>query len=486
MQHLSIAGFADVFVRGWVDCLAPEKPVDDSSPDSLLARPEMRRAAHGAPDPRRLVDMTAHIAVIGAGVVGVTSAYELAAAGHAVTVFDHGGTIAGEASFAPAGLDGPGWALGWSALAARGARWPGFGLGANPPHWIWAAKWLHAHRRSALPLLQQRVQRLAAYSLERTQELTRSLNLEFENSSGVLVLSRSATDTKRMDGAIAALEQLGVAHRRLAGDECLGAEPGLNPQALPDAAVHLPQEGTANCREFTHLMRQHAERLGVRFGFHTQVTAISAGEKPVLTLRSTAPQATRAGSVHEPAAADERPAFDAIAVCSGLGSLPLLAAGGLKLPMVGVQGHSVTLPLRLDDITAQSIGPRSAVIDAGARISITRSGSRVRAAAVSRLGRQANTDDRAAVQPLYRALDHWFPGCARASQSQHWAGSCPALPDGLPLIGASGIPGVWLNLGHGDTGWAMACGSARVLADAITQRTPGIDIEGLGVERLRR
>jgi D-amino-acid dehydrogenase len=109
----------------------------------------------------------------------------------------------------------------------------------------------------------------------------------------------------------------------------------------------------------------------------------------------------------------------------------------------------------------------------------------VRVATVSRLGRQTSTDNRASVQPLYRALDHWFPGCARASQSQHWSGSCPALPDGLPLIGASGIPGVWLNLGHGDTGWAMACGSARVLADAITGRTPGIDVEGLGVERLR-
>ncbi len=429
--------------------------------------------------------MTKHIAVIGAGVVGVTSAYELAAAGHAVTVFDRGGTIAGEASFAPAGLGGAGWALGWSALAAGGARWPGVDVGANPLHWIWAAKWLRARRRSALPLLQQRVQRLAAYSLERTQELTRSLNLEFENSSGVLVLSRSAADTKRLDGAIAVLERLGVAHRRLTSDECLSVEPGLTPQALPDAAVHLPQEGTANCREFTHLMRQHAERLGVRFVFHTQVTAITPGERPVLTLRSTAPLATGSDSVHEPATAGERSEFDAVAVCGALGSLPLLAACGVRLPMVGVRGHSVTLPLRLDDISAQSVGPRSAVIDAGERISISRSGSRVRVATVSRLGRHGGADDRAAVQPLYGALDHWFAGCARASQSQHWSGSCPALPDGLPLIGASGIPGVWLNLGHGDTGWAMACGSARVLGAAITGRTPGIDVEGLGIERLR-
>ncbi len=428
--------------------------------------------------------MTKHIAVIGAGVVGVTSAYELAAAGHTVSVFERGGTIGGAASFAPAGMDGPGWALGWSALSTCGGRLPRVSLGAHPQNWVWGARWLHAHRRSALPLLQQRVRRLAAYSLERTQELTRSHKLEFEHSTGVLVLSRSAAETKRMNAALAAFEQLGVPHRRVAVDECLVVEPGLHVESPPDAAAYLPQEGTANCREFTHLMRQHADRLGVRFVFHTQVAAISAGERPVLTLRSTAPSAT-GGPAHDLAATVERATFDAIVVCGALGSLPLLAACGLRLPMAALQGHSVTLPLRLDDVTAQSVGPRSAVIDAGERISITRSGSRVRVAAVSRLGRQPVADERAASQRLYRALDHWFPGCARVSQSQHWAGSCPALPDGLPLIGASGIPGVWLNLGHGDTGWAMACGSARVLADAITQRTPDIDVDGLGVERLR-
>jgi D-amino-acid dehydrogenase len=174
-----------------------------------------------------------------------------------------------------------------------------------------------------------------------------------------------------------------------------------------------------------------------------------------------------------------------VAVCSAIGAKPLLAGCGLRLPLARLLGHSVTLPLRLEDMSASSIGPTSAVIDAAQRISITRSGSRVRVAAVTRLGGQASANDRSAVAPLYRLLDHWFPGCARASQAQHWAGACSALPDGLPLIGASGVRGVWLNIGHGDTGWAMACGSAKVLSDSICGRSPGIDIEGLGIERLR-
>ena len=425
------------------------------------------------------------IAVVGAGVIGVTSAYELAAAGHEVTVFDSGGTIAGEASFAPAGMDGPGWAMAWSALSAAASGLPALGMGAHPLRWLWAARWLNAHRRSALPLLHQRTHRLAAYSRERAQELRRSLNLEFENASGVLVLSRSAAHTKGMLKAVAVLEQLGVAHRRLAADECLGIEPGLNPDQAPDAAIHLSGEGTGNCREFTHLMRQHAERLGVRFVFHTEVTGITAGDRPVLTLRRAPPASSAPGSSHEPEHPDGQAAFDAVAVCSAIGAKPLLAGCGLRLPLARLLGHSVTLPLRLEDMSASSIGPMSAVIDAAQRISITRSGSRVRVAAVTRLGGPIRADDRSAVAPLYRVLDHWFPGCARASQAQHWAGVCSALPDGLPLIGASGVRGVWLNIGHGDTGWAMACGSAKVLADAICGRSPDIDVAGLGIERLR-
>jgi len=425
------------------------------------------------------------IAVVGAGVIGVTSAYELAAAGHEVTVFDIGGTIAGEASFAPAGMDGPGWAMAWSALAAAAPGLPALGVGANPRRWLWAARWLNAHRRSALPLLHQRTHRLAAYSRERAQVLRRSLNLEFENAAGVLVLSRSAAHTKGMLKAALMLEQLGVAHRRLAADECLSIEPGLNPEQRPDAAIHLSGEGTGNCREFTHLMRQHAERLGVRFVFHTEVTGITAGERPVLTLRRAPPASSAPGSSREPEHPEEQAAFDAVAVCSAIGAKPLLAGCGLRLPLARLLGHSVTLPLRLEDMSASSIGPTSAVIDAGKRISITRSGSRVRVAAVTRLGGPTSANDRSAVEPLYRLLDHWFPGCARASQAQHWAGACSALPDGLPLIGASGVRGVWLNIGHGDTGWAMACGSAKVLSDSICGRSPGIDIEGLGIERLR-
>jgi D-amino-acid dehydrogenase len=82
-------------------------------------------------------------------------------------------------------------------------------------------------------------------------------------------------------------------------------------------------------------------------------------------------------------------------------------------------------------------------------------------------------------------LDDWFPGAAQTRHSQQWKGARPMLPDGPPVLGPSGIDGVWLNLGHGSSGWALSCGSARLLAGAIAGRAPAIDIEGLGIERLR-
>jgi len=109
----------------------------------------------------------------------------------------------------------------------------------------------------------------------------------------------------------------------------------------------------------------------------------------------------------------------------------------------------------------------------------------VRVAGGAELGGTLQTPNDNALATLYKVLDDWFPGCAVQAKAQSWKGARPMLPDGPPVIGASGLPGVWLNLGHGSSGWALACGSARVLADAMSGRPPAIDLDGLGIERLR-
>jgi D-amino-acid dehydrogenase len=100
------------------------------------------------------------------------------------------------------------------------------------------------------------------------------------------------------------------------------------------------------------------------------------------------------------------------------------------------------------------------------------------------IGGPPERQNEAAQLTLDKVLDDWFPGVTRRSQAQRWKGARPMLPDGPPVLGPSGAEGVWLNLGHGGSGWALACGSAKLVADSVAGRPTPIGIDGLGIERL--
>jgi D-amino-acid dehydrogenase len=170
-------------------------------------------------------------------------------------------------------------------------------------------------------------------------------------------------------------------------------------------------------------------------------------------------------------------------VCAALGARELLSPLRLRLPLAPVYGYSVTAPLRTFELYPD-IGPRAAVMDERYKVAISRIGSRIRVAGGAELCGTLERHDAAALGTLYKVLDDWYPGSAQLGQVQAWKGARPMLPDGPPVIGASGRPGLWVNLGHGSSGWALACGCARIVADLIAGREAAIDIRGLGVERL--
>ena len=224
------------------------------------------------------------------------------------------------------------------------------------------------------------------------------------------------------------------------------------------------------------------------FRFHREVRRIDAGPLPTVHHRALPrfDPAQLAGA-EQPTTLPESEGseqFDAVVVCAAMASRPLLAPLKLRLPLAPVHGYSVTAPLR-EAGEHGDVGPRSTLIDERYKVAISRLGKRVRVAGGAELGGTLQTANDAALATLYKVLDDWFPGCAVQAKAQSWKGARPMLPDGPPVIGASGLPGVWLNLGHGSSGWALACGSARVLADAMSGRPPAIDLEGLGIERLR-
>lgn len=425
------------------------------------------------------------VAVIGAGVVGVTTAYELALDGHDVTVFERRGTVAAETSFANAGIVSPGYVTPWAAPGMPGKVMSQlFGahaavrFGGAPDFALlgWLARWRRACAPGLYAANRARMQRLARYSQQRLHALTADLRLDYDRRLGHLVLLRAPQDVPLVRAGLKLLAESGLDFHLVDGARCRMLEPGLNADMPLHAGIHLPNDEVGNCRQFTHGLKGEAVRVGVRFRFREEVLAMEPGT-PVQVRH-------RAAEVQEPPPEITTSTFDAVVVCAALGARALLAPRGLKLPLVPVWGYSLTAPLRLIEGHPE-IGPQSALMDERYKVAITRLGSRVRVAGGAELGGSAARQHPKLIATLYKVLHDWFPGAAHLAQAQRWKGARPMLPDGPPVLGSSGLPGVWLNLGHGSSGWALACGSARVVADAMAGRAPAIDTEGLGIERLR-
>ena len=361
--------------------------------------------------------------------------------------------------------------------------------------WLW--RWWRACKPETYRANRARMHRLAHFSRERLHELTARLHLDFERANGFLVLLRSPRDLALAEQGIRALAELGAAPQVLDAAACRLVEPGLNPDTALHAGVYSKDDEVGNCREFTHLLRKEAARGGVRFRFRSQVERIVSGTRPSLVIVRTPGDPRDEAAARSRAAASEWPvtqpgddlsgeaSFDAIVVCAALGSARLLRPLGIRLPLQPVYGYSVTAPLRHDE-RHMHLEPRAALMDERYKVAISRLGNRVRVAGSAEIGGHPERQSDAAQATLDKVLDDWFPGVTRRSEAQRWKGARPMLPDGPPVLGPSGAEGVWLNLGHGGSGWALACGSARLVADSIAGRKTPIGIDGLGIERLWR
>ena len=418
------------------------------------------------------------VAIVGAGIIGVTTAYELAADGHEVTVFERRSAAAEETSFANAGVVAPGYVTPWAAPGMPGkvARYlfsqhapVKLALPLKGADLVWMWKWFRACKLETYLTNRARMQRLAFYSRDCLHDLTDRLQLDYDRSPGYMVLLRSEADSKLIQPGLQVLRDAGVAFSEISSDKARLVEPALNPDTQFMGAVHLPSDEVGNCRQFALLLKKEAEALGARFEFNANVAALDPSHPSTLAVQGeSAPR-------H----------FDALVMCAGLASASLLRPVGLKIPLAAVYGYSISAPIR-EPLNA----PRSALMDERYKVAISRLGNRVRVAGSAEIGGRPDVKRAASIQTLYKVLHDWFPGAAQISNTgasvQEWKGARPMLPDGPPVLGASGLPGLWLNLGHGSSGWALSCGSARILADQIAKREPGVDVAGLGLGRLAK
>ena len=416
------------------------------------------------------------IAVIGAGIIGITTAYELAVDGHEVTVFERRGAAAEETSFANAGVVAPGSVTPWAApgmpgkvlgnlLSRHAAVKLSLPLSGGDIAWMW--KWWHACKLETYLANRARLQRLAFYSRSRMHHLTAELQLDYDRAEGYTVLLRSEKDSRLVQPGLQVLRDAGVAFSEIDAEAVRKIEPAINPDTEFLGGIHLPNDEVANCRQFALLLKDIARDLGVKFEFNTAVDQVNTAQPAsVLIAYESTPRQ-----------------FDQLVMCAGLASAALLKPLGLKIPMAAVYGYSISAPIR-EPLNA----PRSALMDERYKVAISRLGNRVRVAGSAEIGGSLGKHRASSIQTLYKVLHDWFPGAAQHANSgasiQAWKGARPMLPDGPPIIGDSGIPGLWLNLGHGSSGWALSCGSARALADVMAGKSADIDMDGLGIGRL--
>ncbi|KWF70451.1 D-amino acid dehydrogenase [Burkholderia pseudomultivorans] len=429
-----------------------------------------------------------HVIVLGAGVIGVATAWHLREAGCDVTVVEREAGVAQATSLGNAGVIAPGYVTPWAAPGMPGKILKYLFKPASPlifrptldrAQWRWIARWLRECEFERFRVNKQRMQRIAYYSRACLHAFRERHPFDYGASRGYLQLLRGAFDVEMAQPALKVLRDAGIAFRELDAAGCTAIEPGLRwARQAPVGGIYLPDDEAGDCARFTRELRALCEANGVTFRLRTELRALDVAGGRVRGVRIATHDLRDDGHRTR----DDAPlAADAVVVALGVDSARLLRPYGIDVPLYPVKGYSATLAV-VDDEKA----PRAALMDESLKTAITRFGPTLRVAGTAELGSRHAALRQQALDTLMKVLDDWFPQAADRGSARFWVGRRPMTPDGPPLLGASGIDGLWLNVGHGSTGWAMSMGSGKVLADLVTGRTPEIDLSGLTLARYGR
>ena len=414
------------------------------------------------------------VTVLGAGVIGVTSAYYLAKAGHEVTVIDRQAGPALETSFANAGEVSFGYCSPWAApgIPQKAIKWlfmEHAPLVLRPKVDVamlsWMVRMLANCTAERYAINKSRMLRLADYSRLSLGELRAEAGIAYdERMKGTLQLFRTQAQLDACAKDIKALAADGIPFEVLDREGCLRVEPAL--RHVTDRIVGgllTPKDETGDCFKFTGALAAKCVQMGVVFDYQRTIKAIQVDDgeaRAVVTDRGVV-------------------ASDAVVVALGSYSPLLLKPLGISLPVYPVKGYSLTIP-----ITDASRAPESTVMDETYKIAITRLGDRIRVGGMAEISGYTNDLGPARRRTLEHSVTDLFPG-GDVTKANYWCGLRPMTPDGTPVIGATKIRNLFLNTGHGTLGWTMSTGSARVLTDIVSGRKADIETADLALARYR-
>ncbi|MGF6723736.1 D-amino-acid dehydrogenase [Paraburkholderia sp. GAS41] len=412
------------------------------------------------------------IVVLGSGVVGVTSAYYLARAGHEVTVIDREAGPALETSFANAGQISPGYASPWAApgVPLKAVKWMfqkhaplAIRLDGTPFQLQWMWQMLQNCTSARYAVNKGRMVRLAEYSRDCMQALRADTGIQYEGrTGGTLQVFRTQ---QQFDGAakdIAVLKDANVPYELLTSDELARAEPALAATAHKlTGGLRLPGDETGDCQLFTTRLAAMAEELGVAFRYNTPIDA--------LTMAGGRISGVQCGS--------ELIRADSFVVALGSYSTRFLA-DVVKIPVYPLKGYSITAP-----IVNAAAAPVSTVLDETYKIAITRFDDRIRVGGMAEIVGFDKSLREARRETLEMCVNDLFPGGGDTAKASFWTGLRPMTPDGTPIVGRTPVSNLFLNTGHGTLGWTMSCGSGQLIADLMSGKQPAIQSDDLSVHR---
>lgn len=399
--------------------------------------------------------------IIGGGLIGVTTLYELVARGHEATLFEAEDELGLGASFANGGMLTPSMPDPWNGPGVAGHLMASLfdpkssmklHLSQVPALAGWGLRFLAASGRSRHQATTLANYRLCAKSAERTRALAAQLALQFDQSdSGALKIFESA---EAMAGPLAMAERLsenaGLRFARLDAAGAVAVEPQLAPIGERIAgALHFPDDGVGDARKFVLALADKARELGGTIKLGARVDKLLS----------------RNGRIEGVASGGEDYRGDVI-LCSGVWSPELARQAGLSMPVKPAKGYSVS-------IAAGALGnrmPRIPVIDDAMHAAVVPIGDRLRFVGTAEFAGFNRRIDQPRVDNLTALFERVYPDLAGdldMSEAKPWAGLRPMSAEGRPIIQKSPREGLWLNCGHGHLGWTMACGSAQLLADLI-------------------
>ena len=412
------------------------------------------------------------VLVLGGGVIGVTTAYELLRDGHEVTLIEREADVALGTSFANAGMVAPGHAFAWASPRApkvllrslwRDDQALRFRFHADPAFWRWSLRFLRECTAERARRNTQRKHRLCTYSQAVLREIVAETGVEFDEvQTGLLYFHRSQETFERGVRNMAILRDLGQAQRILSREDIAQLDPALAPVKEKIAGgIYSSTDSTGDCAMFSRALADVVRAQGGSVLTGTTITRLEAeGERLV--------------AVHTDKG---RMQADAYVLALGIWSPHLMRGLDKWLPVYPVKGYSLTLP-----IGGNHTPPTVGAVDEDNLIAYSRMGERLRVTATADFAGYNAQYQPSDFAVMTRKIQDILPGGADYTRPQYWAGLRPMTPEGTPVMGTGRLKNLFFNTGHGHVGWTMSCGAARVTRDLIAGRKPAIPLDGMTLQ----